>query len=120
VTARDREANARGNDPVLSTLDDSDFDELWLFAVDTGDGLSYSDCAGITRFRQRGGGILATRDHQNLGSSLCGLGGIGAAHFFHSRNPDPDESRQCNDDIYSNLPGQFRRQPPRPLTIPDL
>jgi hypothetical protein len=28
VTARDREANARGNDPVLSTLDDSDFDEL--------------------------------------------------------------------------------------------
>ena len=93
VTARDRERDADGNDPVLSALDASDFDELWLFAVDAGDGLSKADCAGITRFRRRGGGILATRDHQDLGSSLCTLGGVGAAHFFHTRNPEPDESR---------------------------
>ena len=98
VTARDREADARGNDPVLSTLDASDFDELWLFAVDAGDGLTKEDCAGITRFRQRGGGILATRDHQDLGSSLCTLGGIGRAHFFHTQNPEPDESRRNSDD----------------------
>ena len=98
VTARDREENADGNDTVLSVLDTTDFDELWLFAVDTGNGLSVPDCEGITRFRQRGGGILATRDHQDLGSSLCTLGGVGQAHFFHSRHPDPDESRHVRDD----------------------
>lgn len=98
VTARDRENGADGNDPVLSRLDTTDFDELWLFAVDAGDGLTPQDCAGITRFRQRGGGILATRDHQDLGSSLCTLGGVGRAHFFHTQHPEPDESRHSPDD----------------------
>jgi hypothetical protein len=98
VTARNRETNTAGDDPVLSTLDTSNFDELWLFAVDTGNGLTKTDCAGITRFHQRGGGILSTRDHQDLGSSLCTLGGVGNAHFFHSRNQDPDASRHVRDD----------------------
>ena len=98
VTARDREVNAAGDDEVLSRLDATDFDELWLFAVDAGDGLTTADCQGITRFRQRGGGILSTRDHQDLGSSLCTLGGIGRAHFFHSKHQDPDESRRARDD----------------------
>lgn len=98
VTARDRESNEAGNDRVLSRLDETDFDQLWLFAVDTGDGLTPNDCMGITRFRQRGGGILSTRDHQDLGISLCSLGGLGAAHYFHSRNPEPDESRRVRDD----------------------
>ena len=98
VVARNRELNAEGDDAVLSRLDESDFDQLWLFAVDTGGGLSVRDCEGITRFRQRGGGVLSTRDHQDLGISLCSLGGIGAAHYFHSRNPEPDESRRVRDD----------------------
>jgi len=98
VTARNREADADGNDRVLSGLDDTDFDELWLFAVDTGDGLTVADCQGITRFRQRGGGILTTRDHQDLGSSLCTLGGVGRAHFFHTRHQNPDSSRHVRDD----------------------
>ena len=97
VTGRDRESK-EGNDVVLSVLDTTDFDELWLFAVDVGDGLSVSDCQGITRFRQRGGGILTTRDHQDLGSSLCTLGGVGRAHFFHTRHQDPDKSRHVRDD----------------------
>jgi hypothetical protein len=98
VTTRDRVTDEAGNDPLLSTLDREDFDELWLFAIDTGDGLTKVDCQGITRFRQRGGGILTTRDHQDLGTSLCTLGGIGRAHFFHSKNPEPDASRQVPDD----------------------
>jgi hypothetical protein len=98
VTARNREAGQGGDDPVLSALDRSDFDEIWLFAVDPGDGLSKGDCEGITRFRKRGGGILATRDHQDLGSSLCTIGGVGAAHFFHTRNPNPDQSQRRRDD----------------------
>ena len=98
VTARNRETTAEGNDPLLSRLDATDFDELWLFAVDTGDGLTHADCQGITRFRQRGGGILATRDHEDLGVSLCTLGGVGNAHFFHTKHPEPDTSRQVRDD----------------------
>ncbi len=101
VTTRDRETDAAGNDPVLSTLDETDFQELWLFAIDQGDGLTVTDCRGITRFRQRGGGIMATRDHQDLGTSLCTLGGIGRAHFFHSKHQEPDESRHVADDPYT-------------------
>jgi hypothetical protein len=98
VTARNRETDDDGNDALLSRLDATDFDELWLFAVDLGDGLTVADCEGITRFRQRGGGILTTRDHQDLGSSLCTLGGVGRAHFFHTKHQDPDESRHARDD----------------------
>src|SRR6266536_6277264 len=97
VTARDRNTNT-GDDDVLSQLDLTDFDELWLFAVDTETGLKVAECQGITRFRQRGGGILATRDHQDLGSSLRILGGIGRAHFFHSKQQEPDRTRQVTDD----------------------
>jgi hypothetical protein len=98
VIARDREAGENGNDPVLASLADSDYDQLWIFAVDPGDGLTPADCAGITAFARRGGAILAARDHTDLGSSICNLGGIGAAHFFHSRNIDPDPSRRTRDD----------------------
>ncbi|HKP35702.1 MAG TPA: hypothetical protein VJT71_02500 [Pyrinomonadaceae bacterium] len=98
VTARNRETDESGNDKVLSKLYETDFDELWLFAVDAGEGLTAADCEGITRFRQRGGGLLTTRDHQDLGSSLCTLGGVGRAHFFHTKHQDPDESRHASDD----------------------
>ena len=99
VTTRNREADAAGNDSVLSVLDTTEVDELWLFAVDSGDGLTTVDCEGITRFHQRGGGILTTRDHHDLGVSLCSLGGVGRAHFFHSRNTDPDPSHCVRDDV---------------------
>jgi len=98
VTARNREADSSGNDPILSKLDETNFDELWLFAVDTGTVFSQVDCEGITRFHKRGGGILSARDHEDLGSSLCTLGGVGQAHFFHTKNPDPDASRHVRDD----------------------
>lgn len=98
VTSRNREVNDDGNDKVLSKLDETDFDELWLFAVDNGDGLTVADCQGITRFRQKGGGIFTTRDHQDLGSSLCTLGGVGRAHFFHSKQQELDAFRRAPDD----------------------
>lgn len=72
VTARDR-TTPGSPDPMLSTIDSSDFDELWLFAVDTGDGLDPEDCAAIGRFREKGRGLLVTRDHMDLGSSVCTL-----------------------------------------------
>ena len=97
VTARDRSAPGTP-DPILSTIDRSDFDELWLFAVDTGDGLNPEDCAAIGRFRKMGRGLLVTRDHMDLGRSVCTLGGVAAAHFFHSTNQEPDEMRRVIDD----------------------
>ena len=30
VVARDRQLNSDGDDPILSTLGDADFDEMWL------------------------------------------------------------------------------------------
>ena len=100
VIARNR--TQRGTpDPVLSTLDKSDVDQLWLFAVDGGDGLTDADCMGISRFRRLGGALMVTRDHMDVGSSICNLGGIGAAHYFHSHNREPDLSRHCVDDTYA-------------------
>ena len=53
VTARNLEKGADGNDKVLNRLDESDFDELWLFALDTDGVLSTEDCQAITKFRQK-------------------------------------------------------------------
>lgn len=100
VTARDR-AKSGADDPILSAIDRTDFEQLWLFAVDTGDGITPNECAAIARFREDGGGLFSTRDHADLGISLCSLGGIGEAHFFHSKNPDPDPSRNVRDDPYT-------------------
>ncbi|MBC2779164.1 hypothetical protein [Parasphingopyxis marina] len=100
VTARDRDP-LDAPDAVLSMLDASDFDQLWLFAVDSGRGLTSWDCEAISRFRQGGGGLMVTRDHMDLGSSICTLGGVGAAHFFHSRNPHPDPAMHRRDDPYT-------------------
>ncbi len=97
VTARDR-APLGAADPVLSTLDTSDFDQLWLFAVDTGDGLDVADCEAISRFRRNGGGLMVTRDHMDLGCSICSLAGVGAAHIFHSHNANPNGPTPAPDD----------------------
>jgi len=96
VTARDRDS-VGAPDAVLSTLDRSSYDELWLFAVDVGNGLHDEDRAGILRFRARGGGLMITRDHMDLGCSICTLGSVGLAHVFHTHNgaeviPPPDDT----------------------------
>ncbi len=97
VIARDRTPPGTP-DPILSKLDTSDFDELWLFAVDTGNGLDPADCEGISRFRKRGGGLMVTRDHMDLGCSICSLGGVGAAHIFHTHNADRNTAAPAPDD----------------------
>ena len=100
VTMRDRDPTGQP-DSFLSTIDRSDYDQLWLFAVDVGDGLSEEECEAITRFRKNGRGLLVTRDHMDLGSSVCTLGGIGKAHYFHSHHQDPDAARHRRDDPYA-------------------
>jgi hypothetical protein len=77
VLARNLEREDDGTDPVLRDLGSSDIAELWLFAVDTVDGLSDAEAAGIVAFRRRGGGVLFARDHQDVDPSLSSLGSLG-------------------------------------------
>jgi len=97
VTARDR-ASVASADPVLSTLAASDYDQVWLFAVDSGDGLHDDDRAGLSAFHRRGGGLMVTRDHMDLGCSICKLDIIGAAHLFHTHNCVADGPPPMPDD----------------------
>lgn len=86
VVSRSREPDAQGDDPILSSLANSDFDQLWLMAVDRGNALSPSDVRAILRFRERGGGVLTARENENVGASLLNLGVLGAINHFRSYN----------------------------------
>ncbi len=94
VVARNR-ANRGGDDPVLSRLDELDYDQLWLMAVDVGDGLTAAEAEAIVRFRENGGGVLTARDHEDLGRCLLYLGSIGMVNHFHDDSVDP--TTRCDD-----------------------
>ncbi|TDO14863.1 hypothetical protein EV580_3001 [Mycobacterium sp. BK086] len=93
VIARNRAR--RGDDPVLSHVDDWGFDLLWLMAVDTGDGLTDAEADAVTRFRRNGCGVLTARDHQNLGCCLARLGSLGQINEF--QDITVDQSHLCDD-----------------------
>jgi hypothetical protein len=94
VVARNR-AFRGSDDPVLRRLDELDYDQIWLMAVDVGDGLTSADAEAIMRFRENGGGVLTARDHQDLGSCLVRLGSLGAVNQFHDESVDP--ATMCDD-----------------------
>jgi hypothetical protein len=98
VTARNREPAGNGDDPVLSALAGAGFDQVWLMAVDAGNGLTARDVEGILTFRERGGGILTARDHADLGSCIRDLGSLGVVNHFHEYNPERDTARRAPDD----------------------
>ncbi|APE17622.1 hypothetical protein BOH72_22520 [Mycobacterium sp. WY10] len=93
VVARDRAHH--GDDPILSVLDDLAFDQLWLMAVDTGDGLTDTEADAIMKFRRGGGGVLTARDHQDLGCCLTRLGSLGHVNEFQDKTVD--QSHLCDD-----------------------
>ena len=98
VIARNREPDEHGDDPMLSNLPNLGVDELWMMAVDMGDGLSERDIEGILKFRERGGGVFTARDHADLGLCLRGLGTLGVVNHFHSYNAEPEPERRNPDD----------------------
>ena len=98
VIASDRTTNSAGDDPELTYLPDSDYEQLWLLALDEQDCLTDADVEGIMNFRRRGGTCVFMRDHQDMGRCLVNLGYAGKAHHFHSTNPEPDEARRQRDD----------------------
>jgi hypothetical protein len=97
VVARDRATPAGVDDPFLVGLSRYDFDELWLLAVDVGDGITPAESNSISRFHNAGGGLMLARDHMDLGSSLCSLGGVGRAHYFHTKQQPPETARHRDD-----------------------
>jgi hypothetical protein len=112
VTARNRHLGE--TDPILSTLDTLAYDQLWLFAVDIGGGLSSPDAAAIMSFRERGGGVLTARDHQDLGSCLLSLGSIGGSTTStpRTRARGPPRRPGHPDHLVAQLPlGRQRRRP---------
>ena len=98
VIARDRDPLG-APDAVLCNLDQSDFDQLWLFAVELGTGLRQKTAVQLADSVGGEGAWMVTRDHMDLGSSICSLAGVGDAHHFHTRNIDPNASER--DDPYS-------------------
>src|SRR6478736_6697844 len=108
-----QELRRAGHDVTARELDG---DVLWLLAVDTGNGLSPADAAGIVRFRARGGGVVTARDHHDLGSCLRSLGSIGRVNHFHTENPEPDARRDDQDNpgiswpnYHSGANGDYQR-----------
>src|SRR6516164_9266740 len=95
VCARDRVESAAGDDRDLAQAAAGAYAQLWLIAADTVGALTETDIDNIARFRRTGGGILLTRDHQDLGACLAKLGPLGATQYFQSVNPDPVPSRRC-------------------------
>lgn len=98
VETRDRKPTKAGDDPVLSGLTHSQFDQVWLFGADCGMGLSLGDVRGVNSFRASGGGLLTARDHQDLGGCLTDIDNLGEANYFHSKSPEPDPRRRVADD----------------------
>ena len=98
VMARNRAENAAGDDIDLAELADGAYDQLWLIGTDVTGALTAGDVEHITRFRRHGGGALLSRDHEDLGACITRLGPLGATQYFHTANPDPDESHRCPDD----------------------
>jgi hypothetical protein len=96
VVSRNEELDASRNDDLIVQLPDSDFDQLWLIAVDTGDGLNQAESDAVVGFRKRGGGVLTARDHQDLGLCLRHLGSLAAFNHFHTYNLEP--GRRESDD----------------------
>jgi hypothetical protein len=60
----------------FDTVDLDQFDEIWLFGVGVPDDIRHpmtpAELAALTGFMDRGGGVFATGDHENLGMPLCG------------------------------------------------
>lgn len=109
VTPRNRQPLPDGSDPVLSRLSTSGFDQLWLIAVDTGNGLAPADVRGILRFREKGRGVLTARDHEDHGASLLNLGTIGSINNFDSYNRERERPRFLRD---SGRTGDYQRVVP--------
>jgi len=50
----------------------NDFDQIWLFGINSGGGITTSEKNAIATYMNGGGGLFATGDHGSLGNAMCG------------------------------------------------
>ena len=100
VVGRDR-SSAEGDDLDLADAAEGYYDQIWLLGIDGGNGLTAADLQAVAKFRERGGGLLLSRDHQDLGSSLARIAQVGGCQHFQHVNPEADATRQRIDDVAS-------------------
>src|SRR5262249_30312349 len=98
VDARDRVENGAGDDVDLRDAGEGAYDQMWLVGTASTGALTQGDVDAIDRFRRSGGGLLLTRDHQDLGSCLCRIPIVGMAEHFQRVNPETEASRRRVDD----------------------
>ncbi|MEM8500512.1 MAG: hypothetical protein AAF542_21025 [Pseudomonadota bacterium] len=102
VDCRNRINEENGNDKDFMSLPNSSYSQMWLFAIEANHGgLTKTDTVNIDVFRRNGKGLMLTRDHMDVGSTLVGIPEVGPAHHFHSVNPEIDRDRRRRDDTYS-------------------
>jgi len=101
VHARDRVEDDAGADVDLQAAGEREYDQVWLIGTDSTGTLTPQDVAAVARFRRSGGGLLLTRDHENLGSRLCTIPVVGLAQHYQRANPESDPARRRVDDTKS-------------------
>jgi len=82
ITLGHRSASTLSSNPLVVTQINNfnfqtsvtlnDFDQVWLFGINPGAGLSASELPIVETYMNDGGGVFATGDHGFLGSALCG------------------------------------------------
>ena len=50
----------------------NDFDQVWLFGIDSGTPINATENTAIENYMNGGGGLFATGDHGSLGRAMCG------------------------------------------------
>ncbi len=50
----------------------NDFDQIWLFGINSFGGIADNEKKAIAAYMNAGGGLFATGDHGSLGSTMCG------------------------------------------------
>jgi hypothetical protein len=84
---------------VILGLSRTQYDEVWVLAVDGGTALTPAECEAVNGFQRSGGGVLTARDHCNMGLWLRSIKGAGSAHFFNDPSCcEPDSARRVRDD----------------------
>jgi hypothetical protein len=101
VDGRDRVENGARADTDLQAAGDGAYDQVWLIGTDSTGALTRRDIDALAQFRRSEGGLLLTRDHQDLGSCLCTIPVVGMAEHFQRTNPEADSARRCVDDTES-------------------
>ncbi len=114
VLAHDRRDDGAGNDSDLQSLFEQDIEQLWLFAVGCGIGLSAADIEAIDYFRQRGGACLLAKNGADSVNNVSQLSLIGSAFTAQKHTYDSGANgdyqviqtdTKCNHAILQNTQG---------------